>query len=152
MNSWLTIFLPKDEYKQQHLLKFFAEATVLSIVYSIVMIVVAQMVSLDTSFTLLIGLGIVLLYLMGRYVLSGMEYTEVFTSKAYSKELKKIIGQTLGFVAVYCIVYLFIISVPSTPAEWLEFGGFLILLTALYSGVHVLSLHRSYTKNLQDLD
>lgn len=152
MNSWLTIFLPNDEYKQQRLLQFFAEATVLSIVYSIVMIVVAQMVSLDTSFTLLIGLGIVLLYLMGRYVLSGMEYTEVFTRKAYSNELKKIMGQTLGFVAVYCIVYLFIISVPSTRAEWLEFGGFLILLTALYSGVHILSLQRSYTKNLQDLD
>lgn len=152
MNSWLTLFLPKDEYKQKRLFHFLAEAAALSILYSIAMIGLSLRWSLDTSLTLLGGLGLMLLYVLARYVLSGMEYTEVFTKKEYHQQLKKIVGQTLGFVVIYFLVYSVMTSFPSTRTEWVEFGGFLGLLAFFYFGIHYLSLRRSFTKNRHALD
>lgn len=152
MNSWLTLVLPKDEYKQQRLYQFLAEAAVLAVLYLVVMIGVSLMWTLDASITLLGGLAIVLFYTLARYVLSGMEYTEVFTKSDYKQQLKKITIQTMGFGVLYFVVYSLISGLPSNGAGWLEIGGFFSILLLMYFGIHFISLRRSYSKNRRALD
>jgi len=152
MNSWLTVLLPKDEYKQQRLYQFLAESAVLAVFYFAVMIAASLIWTLDTSLTLLGGLGIVLFYALARYVLSGMEYTEVFTKSDYKKQLKKIIVQTVGFGVLYFVVYSLLSGLPANGTEWLEIGGFFSILLLMYFGIHFMSLRRSYSKNRQALD
>lgn len=86
MKTWLSIFLPTDEYKRQRILVFIAEGGAL--------IALAQFLSLligpfESSLVPLISIGIFVFYVTIRYISSGIEYTEVATQKDYNKERKK---------------------------------------------------------------
>lgn len=147
MSSWISTILPNDEYKQQRIVYFVAEAAVLVVIYLFAMTVATMFYSIETILVLMGGIALFLFYTLGRYVLSRIEYTEVFTQSEYTKELKKITWQTVSFTVLYFVIHSVITGFPTQLAEWIDIGGFLLTLIIIYFGIHYISLRRSYRKN-----
>lgn len=153
MKSWLKILLPDDEYKERQMLFFLAEAAVLQVILIIVLIAVDQLfIPLTSEFILICCLALILFYVGLRYILSGIEFTNISTEKDYKAEVKVLKTKSLGFVVIY-----FILTVIFEVLGWVSFFGsgkeqvdffiFLALAGVLMFVIQYISLRKSYKKN-----
>ena len=145
--SWLSIFLPEDEYKEKRILYFLAEAAILLIVSLIVISIINLYVNISVEVLLLISISIFLLYVTGRYIFSGIEYTEVATEKAYKKQKKKLVLDTLGFLLAFIGIYFLLEGLPRDRSDWVVTIGLFATLAVVSFIINVISLKRSYRKN-----
>ncbi|MFL0506126.1 DUF3278 domain-containing protein [Ureibacillus sp. 179-F W5.1 NHS] len=147
MKSWISFLLPNDEYKEKKMLYFFSEGAVILFISLIVMIMCNKYFNLDVEFALLIAIAIFLFYVSGRYIISGIEYTNISTERTYKKELKVISIRTIGFVVIYMTCYLIFINLPKNLNEWIEILSLLIGVSIIWFLYSYISLKRSYKKN-----
>ncbi|MGD6962355.1 DUF3278 domain-containing protein [Fictibacillus phosphorivorans] len=147
MKSWMSFLLPDDEYKERKMLYFFSEGAILLFLSLFVMLIGNKSFHLDAQTILLVAMGIFLFYVSGRYILSGIEYTDISTERAYKKELKATIMKTVGFIAIFLTIYLVFIGVPTSLNKWLEISGLLVSVSVVKFLSTYISLKRSYQKN-----
>lgn len=147
MKTWLSFLLPDDEYKEQRILQFLGEAAVIQCVYTFLMIFITVYAALPADLVLLGGIALFILYVYGRYILSGIEYTEVSSESAYKKGLKTILVRTATFVTLYTVVGFVMIGVPESRMEWIDAIGLGATLSICMIGFNFISLKRSYKKN-----
>lgn len=147
MKSWLSFFLPNDEYKEKKMLYFMSEGAIILFFSLIVMIVCNKYFNLEVETVLLLAIAIFLFYVLGRYIISGIEYTDISTEKEYRKELRVIFIRTIGFVVIFITLYLFFINVPSSFNKWIEILALLICVSIGWFLSSYISLKRSYKKN-----
>ncbi|MBH0157252.1 DUF3278 domain-containing protein [Fictibacillus sp. 5RED26] len=147
MKSWMSFLLPDDEYKERKMLYFFSEGAILLFLSLFVMLIGNKSFHLDAQTILLVAMGIFLFYVSGRYILSGIEYTDISTERAYKKELKATIMKTVGFIAIFLTIYLLFIGVPTSLNKWLEISGLLVSVSVVKFLSTYISLKRSYLKN-----
>jgi amino acid transporter len=148
--SWLSIFLPSDEYKEKNILYFLAESSIILVVLCMSFLVINRFSSLnELSGNLLIGvlLGVMVIYTFLRYIFSGVEYTNIFSGKEYKKEIKNIFLQSFKFVFIFLILYLIFFGVPGEQEDWIDIIGLSILIIFFMSLINYISLKRSYKKN-----
>lgn len=143
MKSWMSFFLPDDEYREKMMLYFFSESAVILLLSLVGMIVYNHYFDISVVNASLISILIFLVYITGRYAATGIEYTDVTTDKAYKKALKVIFIRVIGFFVILVSVYLLL----EGSDKWLR----LILLTLsasiIWFFVSLFSLKRSYNKN-----
>lgn len=147
MKSWMSFLLPDDEYKERKMLYFFSEGAILIFLSLFAMLIANKSLHLDAQTILLVAMGIFLFYVSGRYILSGIEYTDISTERAYKKELKATIMKTVGFIVIFLTIYLIIIGVPTSLNKWLEISGLLVSVSVVKFLSTYISLKRSYQKN-----
>lgn len=147
MKSWISFLLPNDEYKEKKMLYFFSEGAVILFLSLIVMMICNKYFHLDVEIALLVAIAIFLFYVSGRYIVSGIEYTDISTERAYKKELKVISIRTIGFVVIYLVCYLIFINLPINFNEWFEMLSLLIGASIIWFLSSYISLIRSYKKN-----
>ncbi|WP_026907311.1 hypothetical protein [Paucisalibacillus globulus] len=147
MKSWLAFFIPSDEYKEKRMLYFLSEGAILLLLSLVVMVICNQFYPMNTGLALLIPIAIFLFYVMGRYILSGIEYTDIATETAYKKEIKRILNKIGGIVVIYALLYLLIVGFPANNTEWIDFIGLLLVVGVLWFFTSFISLKRSYKKN-----
>ncbi|WP_137789259.1 hypothetical protein [Bacillus sp. E(2018)] len=147
MKTWISFLLPDDEYKERKMLYFFSEGAILLFLSLIVMLIGSKSFDLDVQTILLVAIGIFLLYVSGRYILSGIEYTDISTERAYRKELKATIMKTIVFIVIFLSFYLIFIGVPTNANKWLEISGLLVSVSVVKFLSTYISLKRSYQKN-----
>ncbi|MBH0160505.1 DUF3278 domain-containing protein [Fictibacillus sp. 26RED30] len=147
MKSWISFLLPDDEYKERKMLYFFSEGAILLFLSLFVMLIANKSLHLDAQTILLVAMGIFLFYVSGRYILSGIEYTDISTERAYKKELKATIMKTVGFIAIFLTIYLLFIGVPTSLNKWIEISGLLVSVSVVKFLSSYISLKRSYLKN-----
>ena len=147
MKSWISLFLPKDEYKEKKILYFFGEGSVLLMLYLIFMLLGLSWFQLDGQTIVLIGIMIFLFYVTLRYIFSGIEYTEVSTKSQYKKELKFISIRGLVALFGYALMYLLLEGIPSTTEAWIDFIGLTICFAVVWGIISFISLKSSYKKN-----
>lgn len=155
VKSWLSILMPNDEYKEKKILYFLAEASVLVFLLSFAFLVASILFpswNLNAEIVLGVGIAVFSFYVTGRYIFSGIEYTDISTKKTFSKEKKLIALKSLLFSVMYFIVYSLMKGFPKTSGQWTEIFGFLIVLTIVYFLFGFISLKRSYKKNKELLD
>ena len=70
------------------MLYFFAEGGVLLFLFLVLIMFVNKFVSIDLEIILLLASSIFVLYIFGRYIVAGIEYTEVATKVAYKERVK----------------------------------------------------------------
>ena len=105
MKTWLSIFLPKDEYKERQMLIFLAEAAVIQVVLVLVLFGISQLfLPLPSKLMLVICLFSIILYAGIRYIFSGIEYTDISTEKEYKKQMKALRGKSIGFAIIYVVL------------------------------------------------
>ncbi|MED4718494.1 hypothetical protein [Bacillus badius] len=147
MKSWISFLLPNDEYKEKKMLYFFSEGAIILLLSLIVMIICNKYFNLDVETVLLAALAIFLFYVSGRYIVSGIEYTDISTERAYRKELRVIFIRTIRFVVIFMALYLIFINVPTRLDKWFEILGLLISISVVWFLSSYISLKRSYKKN-----
>ncbi|MGD7008651.1 hypothetical protein [Metabacillus sp. 84] len=97
MKSWISFLLPDDEYKERKIMQFLSESSILLLFYLIALIAAAQIFpgwNPDMELAAGGGIGIFSFYVCGRYILSGIEYTDVTTEKRFAKEKMLILKKT----------------------------------------------------------
>ncbi|MCY8232587.1 hypothetical protein [Priestia endophytica] len=90
--SWLSIFLPEDEYIEKRILYFLGEAAILGICVSLLFLIASYTYPLHIIETNMFFSFVVVgqvIYIFLRYIFSGMEYTDTFSSNDYKREMKK---------------------------------------------------------------
>ena len=147
MKSWISLFLPKDEYKEKKILYFFGEGSVLLILYLIFMLLGLSWFQLDGQTIVLIGIMIFLFYVTLRYIFSGIEYTEVSTKSQYKKELKFISIRSIFALFGYALMYLLLEGIPSTTEAWIDLIVLTICFSVVWGIISYISLKSSYKKN-----
>ncbi|MFP7171722.1 hypothetical protein [Terribacillus sp. 7520-G] len=152
--TWLRFLLPDDEYKRRNILVYFAEAAILQLMAILALIVISRFdfILMDGVIVLIGILFGTMAYVWIRYILSGMEFAEVMTEKAYRRERKVIVMKSMSFLVLMCasisVLYLFDrMTVPLIEGLIVSFIGALLLFLTNY-----VSLKRSYRKNRELID
>lgn len=153
MKTWLKIFLPKDEYKERQMLVFLAEAAVLQVILVLALLIInAVIVPMTPKLIFVVCLFSIILYAGGRYIFSGIEYTDISTEKEYKKQVKILRIKSLGFVAIYFISGILfnlfgVFTFFEGREERIEFFGVLALSGIFLFVTQFISLRKSYMKN-----
>ncbi|SHG77582.1 hypothetical protein [Ornithinibacillus halophilus] len=147
MKSWISFLLPNDEYKKKRMLYFFSEGSIILLLTLVGMSILNNYIDIKTEVSLLLAIAIFLSYISGRYIISGMEYTDVVTEGAYRKELKHIFVRTGGFASIFMLLYLVVTGIPNSQSEWIEIIALLLSVSLLWFITSYISLKRSYKKN-----
>lgn len=148
MKSWISFLIPEDEYKEKKMLYFLSEGAILLVLYMVIMLIINKFADLNIGVILLAGIAVFLLYIWGRYILSGMAYTDIVTKKEYTKALRTLISRSTTVVILFAIFYLVLtITIPTFNGSWYEFLAIVISGGAVSFLFDYTSLKRSYKKN-----
>lgn len=147
MKSWVSFLFPKDEYKKTRMLYFFTEGSIILLLALVGIIIINNYFNISTEIPLLFSIAIFLFYVSGRYILSGIEYTDVATEGAYRIELKHIFTRTGSFTVVFILLYLVVAGIPNNQNEWIELMALVLGAGLLWFITSYISLKRSYKKN-----
>ncbi|QDP41081.1 DUF3278 domain-containing protein [Radiobacillus deserti] len=150
--SWISIFMPKDEYKERRIIYFLAESAILMAIISILLIITNTYIGLTSDIAPLLIFVFFIFYISLRYILSGMEYTDVSTLQSYRKQKKIIVYRSLTFLFTFSVAYILIVGVPSNNEEWIDLMGVGGVSAIMMLVTSRLSLKRSYHKNKDILD
>lgn len=147
MKSWISFLLPDDEYKEKKMLQFFSEGAILLFLSLIITLICSRFISMAIDTVLLLHIGLFLVYVYGRYIVSGIEFTDIATERAYQKELKAIVVKAIGFTAIFFFLYSIIFGLPVGPSEWFEILGFPVVTGLTMFFTNFISLRLSYNRN-----
>lgn len=152
--TWIRFLIPDDEYKRRNMLVYFAEAAILQLIAMIVLLVTSRFKPslIDSEIALLCLLFGTIAYIWIRYILSGMEFAEIMTEKAYRRERKVIVIKSTSFLLIMCVSMLSFyafgtMAVPLIEGIIVTFIAALLLFLTNY-----VSLKRSYQKNRELID
>ena len=146
MKSWISFLMPNDEYKEKKMLYFFAEGGIFLFLCLLSMAAFNSFFPISAGTVLLLSVSAYLFYMLGRYILSGIEYPDVATEADYKKEAKVITNKTIGFVVIFLLLYL-VFDLPSGRDEWMNTLGVISFAGIFMFLIHFVSLKRSYKKN-----
>lgn len=146
MKSWITFLLPTDEYKEKRVLYFFSEGAIILVLSLILLVIGNRFLTIDVETALLVAIGFFLFYVLGRYIISGIEYTEVVTEGSYKKETKHILGKTFSFAGIYLLLFFLFDGLPRDIDQWIEHISIVVTASLLWFFISYISLWRSYKK------
>lgn len=152
--TWIRFLLPDDEYKRRNMLVYFAEAAILQLIAIIVLLVTSRFKPslIDSEIALLCLLFGTIAYIWIRYILSGMEFAEIMTEKAYRREKKQVMVKSLTYFLVFNGLILLYYALGKMSVSLIEglivssAGALLLFVT------NFISLRRSYQKNRELID
>jgi len=149
--SWVDHVLPRDEHKQQTILYFLAESSIILVVLCFSFLFVEHYFSLDNilhgKLLASVILGFIIIYTYLRYILSGVEYTNIFSNQEYKEERKNTVLQSLKYSCLFSLVYLIFGDFPGNREAWLDVIGLSIFVGFFMFLLNFISLNRSYKKN-----
>lgn len=134
-------FFSQDEYKQQQIAKFIVEGALLQFLASFIMMALYLLTPIEPLFLLLFPFALFLFYCIIRYMLSGIEFTDVFTEQDYKKMKKRNLVRAGSFLVISGILF-FIVGTPLIDTICVAcLAGILLLI------MDSISLKKSYKKN-----
>ncbi|ASB90340.1 hypothetical protein OZL92_19210 [Bacillus sonorensis] len=152
MMKW---FASADEYIEKRMTQFFSEAGILIAVLLLMDVVIRGAVlrrDLSEYIVSAAVLGIYIVYVLFRYLLSGMEYTDIDNDGTYRKKRKQVLYGSIVWAAVVLFADIIFTGLPSGAREWgslILFGLLVVLFCYLIS---LVSLNKSFKRNKDLLD
>lgn len=134
-------FFGQDEFKQQQIARFIVEAALLQFIVSFIMIALYIFTSIEPLFLMLIPFALFLFYCIIRYMLSGIEFADVFTEQEYNKMKKRNLISTIWIFFFNGLAFFFI------EKSLLESSIFGLISGILMWSMNTISLKKSYKKN-----
>ena len=134
-------FFGQDEFKQQQIARFIVEAALLQFIVSFIMIALYFFTSIEPLFLMLIPFALFLFYCIIRYILSGIEFADVFTEQEYNKMKKRNLKFAIWIFFFNGLAFFFI------EKSLLESSIFGLISGILMWGMNTISLKKSYKKN-----
>lgn len=154
IRSFLKVFLPEDEYKRTRILYFMAETTFLTVGILLLLGLlkyVLHIPHLDTEFILLLSPFLMVGYPYFRYILSGIEHTEVSSKKDYKRGRHVAAKRALLVGVLFFIIILLVKGFPDNYNEGLDLIALPIIFSLIYYVFDLVSLRQSIKKN-KELD
>lgn len=147
MKSWLSFFLHTDEYKENKIMQFLAEGSIILMMSLVILFIVNSysQYHIDTKVALAIPLIIYFIYVLTRYIFSGLEYANVATKEDYKKEIRRLLFMNIFLIISSSIVFLLI--PPRGMDNWIRLMEGVIGICILWLVGGSISLNRSYKKN-----
>lgn len=149
MKSWISFLLPEDEYREKKILYFLSEGAIILLIYLTAIFIINKYISyfqIDLEFSLFTGIWVFLGYVFIRYIISGMEYTDISTEQDYNKKLKVTFVKSVGFVVIFVLLYI-VFMLPSSVNEWFDMIGVSFIAGLILFSLDYISLKKSYRKN-----
>lgn len=149
MRSWLSFLLPVDEYRKKKALYFLSEGSVILLLFLTGAFIInkyAPKLQLDLELILFFSIWLFIGYVFLRYIISGMEYTDISTEQAYKRQLKVIATKSCGFAIMFNLLYLIFI-LPHNNGEWFDVLGLSITAGVILFSLDYISLKKSYKVN-----
>ena len=146
IKSWLIFILPKDEYKKQRVLHFLAEASVVSIIYTVFLLFINIYINIDVILILIFNVYILIVYFLIRYIFSGIEFGNIINQKEYRSKKGGIFLESFMFFITFSLIY--IIFTSNTISDWIVVLIISFLASLLFLFINLISLNRSYHKNI----
>ena len=134
-------FFGQDEFKQQQIARFIVEAALLQFIVSFIMIALYFFTSIEPLFLMLIPFALFLFYCIIRYILSGIEFADVFTEQEYNKMKKR---NLMGAAWIFVVNGLAFFFIEKSLFESSIFG---LISGILMWSMNTISLKKSYKKN-----
>lgn len=134
-------FFSQDEFKQHQIARFLVEAALLQFIVSFIMIALYVFTSIEPLFLMFIPFALFLFYCIIRYILSGIEFADVFTEQEYNKKKKRNLNFAIWIFFFNGLVFFFI------EKSLLESSIFGLISGILMWGMNTISLKKSYKKN-----
>lgn len=153
--TWIAKLLPKDEYQEQRILYFIAEAAVLLVVFLFLYLFVNTfIIELNITGEIIGLLSFLLLvtYVTIRSISSGIEYPDVATKSRFRQEKRAKLFSSLIFGAVFLIIYIIFKGFPSSGKEIFDIVMPAVFATFFFYLFQYISLKKSYKKNKELLD
>ncbi|QXE01628.1 hypothetical protein [Terribacillus sp. DMT04] len=152
--TWIRFLLPDDEYKRRNIMSYFAEAAILQLGVLVIMLILARtgLISMEGELVLLLLLFGSAAYIGIRYILSGMEYTDIMTEKAFQKERKRIVVKSITFFLFFVGAYFLINLSETISTSPIDILGLGITTAVILFITDYASLRRSYQKNKELID
>lgn len=154
IRSFLNVVLPDDEYKRKQILYFMAEAMFLTVSILLVLGLFSYIFNsflVDSTLLLFLSPFLMTTYVYFRYILAGMEYTEVFRESDYKKQRRQAILRSLIAGAIFTVALLIVKGIPGHIDEAVDVIMLPIFFIVFYFLFELISLKRSIRKN-RDLD
>lgn len=156
VRSFLNYLLPEDEYKRIRMVYFMAEAAFLIIVillfFSFLNHYWLNWELSEGSFITFIIPMITIIYTYIRYILSGIEHTDIANKKGYKEQRRVILKRALSFGLIFFVGSLAFYGIPSDWVEAMNIIGPAIFSIIFYYIFDFTSLKRSYKKNKDLMD
>lgn len=149
MKSWISFLLPEDEYREKKILYFLSEGAIILLIYLTAIFIINKYISyfqIDLEFSLFTGIWVFLGYVFIRYIISGMEYTDISTEQDYNKKLKVTFVKSVGFIVIFVLLYT-VFMLPSSVNEWFDMIGISFIGGLILFSLDYISLKKSYRKN-----
>ncbi|WP_027964662.1 hypothetical protein [Halalkalibacillus halophilus] len=153
--SWISKFLPDDEYKERKIVYFIAESAVILAVMLFVFVLINNYSLYGNSTTgmvALLALFFLITYILIRYILSGIEYTEVTDDKKYKKEKNVIRNRSIVSFVLILVLFFVFNGLPSNLVETIDFTGQAFLIALFMFVINYVSLKKSLKKNRELID
>ncbi|WP_156320875.1 hypothetical protein [Bacillus sp. JCM 19041] len=148
MKSWISVFLPKDEYKEKKILFFIAEGSMIAMLGLIMMLIASSFVDLSLQVVLLAAVALNAGYITVKYTISGMEFTDVASRTSFKREVKGIIFGTIRFAIIFFILQVLMFR----GEEWSTLVAVAIIAGVFWFMISYVSLRSSFKKNKNLLD
>lgn len=149
MKSWISLLLPEDEYREKKILYFLSEGSIILLMYLTTIFIINKYIpyfQIDLEFLLFSGIWIFLGYVFIRYIISGMEYTDVSTEQDYNRKLKVAFVKSVGFVVLFVLLSI-VFMLASSVNEWFDIIGVSFIGGLILFSFDYISLKKSYKKN-----
>jgi len=149
MRSWLSFLLPDDEYREKRILYFFSEGSIILLIFLTGIFILNRYLpyfQIDLEFSLFLAIWIFIGYVFVRYIMSGMEHTDISTELSFKRGLKVAFVKSIGFAVMFILLYPVFIG-PSSINEWFGIIGTSIVAGLILFLSDYISLKRSYKKN-----
>lgn len=135
-------FFGQDEFKQQQIARFIVEAALLQFIVSFIMITLYVFTSIEPLLLMLIPFALFLFYCIIRYMLSGIEFADVFTEQEYSKMKKRNLNFAIWIFFCNGLAFFFI------GKSLFESSLFGLISGILMWSMNTISLKKSYKRNM----
>lgn len=133
--------LAQDEYRQQRTSRFIVEGALFQLILSFIMIALYLNTEIKPLILLAIPVFFFLIYIVLRYIISGIEYSEVFSKDEYMQMKKRNIFRSIGFATVFAVMMILVKSSIFESIAVAFIAGVLWLI------MDTISLSKSYRKN-----
>lgn len=90
---------------------------------------------------------IMIIYVYIRYILSGIEYTDIANKKTYKIQQRILLKRTLIFGLILSVVSFAFFGIPSNWTETMNIIGRIVFAIIFYYIFNFISLKCSYKKN-----
>ena len=130
-----------DEYKQKELSKILVEAAIIQVLLSFLMCVLYAVTEIEPLFLLITPFAAFLYYSLIRYVLSGIEFANVFNEEDKNRMQKRNLVRALSLVIGFFLLSLLI------NRNLLDSAMVSLIAGALLYLIDTISLRKSFRKN-----